>query len=82
MIISLYVFVIILILSIPSAIIFIPLAVVTRNVRPLYSVTCLIVRTGFRAAGIRVRVKGRENVPPARPASSCPTTSPTSILRL
>jgi 1-acyl-sn-glycerol-3-phosphate acyltransferase len=66
MIISLYVFVIILVLSIPSAIIFIPLAVVTGNPRPLYSVTCFIVRTGFRAAGIRVLVKGRENVPPGQ----------------
>ena len=63
MIISLFVFVIILVLSIPSAVIFIPLALVTGNVRPLYSVTCFIVRTGFRAAGIRVLVKGRENVP-------------------
>jgi 1-acyl-sn-glycerol-3-phosphate acyltransferase len=63
MIISLYVFVIILVLSIPSAVIFIPLAVVTGNVRPLYAVSCFIVRTGFRAAGIRVRVEGRENVP-------------------
>ncbi len=63
MIISLYVFVIILVLSIPSAVIFIPLAVVTGNVRPLYAVVCFIVRTGFRAAGIRVRVEGRENVP-------------------
>jgi 1-acyl-sn-glycerol-3-phosphate acyltransferase len=63
MIISLYVFVIILVLSIPSAVIFIPLAVVTGNVGPLYAVACFIVRTGFRAAGIRVLVEGRENVP-------------------
>ncbi len=63
MIISLYVFVLILVLSIPSAVIFIPLTIVTGNVRPLYAVVCFIVRTGFRAAGIRVRVEGRENVP-------------------
>jgi len=63
MIISLYVFVIILILSIPSAVIFIPLALITGNVRPLYSVACFIVRAGFRAAGIRVLVEGCENVP-------------------
>ena len=63
MIISLYVFVIILVLSIPSAVIFIPLAVVTGNVGPLYAVACFIVRTAFRAAGIRVLVEGRENVP-------------------
>lgn len=63
MIISLFVFVVILVLSLPSAAIFIPLAVFTRDVRPLYSVTCFIVRTGFRAACIRVLVTGRENVP-------------------
>lgn len=63
MIVSLFVFVIILALSIPSALIFIPLATITGNVGPLYAVTCFIVRTGFRAAGIRMRVEGRENVP-------------------
>jgi 1-acyl-sn-glycerol-3-phosphate acyltransferase len=63
MIASIFVFVVILVLSIPSAIIFIPLAVITGNVGPLYAVTCFIVRTGFRAAGIRVKVEGRENVP-------------------
>ena len=66
MIVSLYVFVIILALSIPSAIIFIPLAVMTGNAGPLYAVTCFIVRTGFRVAGIRVRVEGREHVPPGQ----------------
>ena len=66
MIVSLYVFVIILALSIPSAIIFIPLAVITGNAGPLYAVTCFIVRTGFRVAGIRVRVEGREHVPPGQ----------------
>jgi 1-acyl-sn-glycerol-3-phosphate acyltransferase len=63
MIISLFVFVIILAISIPSAIIFIPLAVITGDAGPLYAVTCFIVRTGFRVAGIRVRVEGREHVP-------------------
>ncbi|MDR3772168.1 MAG: lysophospholipid acyltransferase family protein [Terracidiphilus sp.] len=63
MIVSLFVFVVILVLSIPSAVIFIPLAVVTGNVGPLYAVVCFIVRTGFFAAGIRVRVEGKQNVP-------------------
>lgn len=63
MIASIFVFVVILALSIPSAIVFIPLAVITRKVGPLYAVTCFIVRTGFRAAGIRVKVEGRGNVP-------------------
>ena len=63
MIVSLFVFVVILALSIPSAIIFIPLAAITGNVEPLYAVVCFIVRAGFSVAGIRVRVEGRENVP-------------------
>jgi 1-acyl-sn-glycerol-3-phosphate acyltransferase len=63
MIVSLFVFVVVLALSIPSAIIFIPLAAITGNVEPLYAVVCFIVRTGFSVAGIRVRVEGRENVP-------------------
>ena len=63
MIVSLFVFVVILVLSIPSAVIFIPLAAVTGNVGPLYAVVCFIVRAGFCVAGIRVRVEGRENVP-------------------
>ncbi len=63
MIASLLVFVVILVLSIPSAIIFIPLAMITGNVRPLYNVTCFIVRTGYFVAGIRLRAIGRENVP-------------------
>ncbi len=66
MIASLFVFVVIVAISIPSALIFIPLAVITGNVGPLYSVTCFIVRTGFRVAGIRVRVQGREHVPPGQ----------------
>jgi len=66
MIASLFVFVVILALSIPSAVIFIPLAVITGNVEPLYAVTNFIVRTGFRAAGIRVVVAGREHVPANR----------------
>lgn len=66
MIASLFVFLVIVVLSIPSAIVFIPLAVITGRVGPLYAVTCFIVRTGFRAAGIRIQVEGRENVPTGR----------------
>jgi 1-acyl-sn-glycerol-3-phosphate acyltransferase len=63
MIVSLSVFAIILVLSIPSAAIFVPLAMITGNAGPLYSATCFIVRTGFRVAGIHVLVEGREHVP-------------------
>jgi 1-acyl-sn-glycerol-3-phosphate acyltransferase len=63
MILSLVVFVTIFALSIPAAMIFIPLAVVTGKVRPLYEVVCLIVRAAVFVAGIRVKVEGRERVP-------------------
>jgi 1-acyl-sn-glycerol-3-phosphate acyltransferase len=63
MIVSLVVFVVILVLSIPAAMVFIPLAVVTGNVGPLYAATCWIVSVGYRVAGIRIRVEGREKVP-------------------
>jgi len=63
MIVSLVVFVTILVLSIPSAVIFIPLAAVTGDVRPLYAVVCFIVRAGYFVAGIRFRIEGREQVP-------------------
>jgi 1-acyl-sn-glycerol-3-phosphate acyltransferase len=66
MIISLVVFLVILVLSIPSALVFVPLAVVTGNAGPLYAVACFIVRTGFRVAGIRVRIEGRDRVPAGR----------------
>ncbi len=66
MIVSLAVLVTILLLGIPAAVIFIPLAVMTGKVGPLYAVTCFITRTGFRVAGIRIRVEGRERVPAGR----------------
>ena len=66
MIVSLLVFVVILVLSIPSALVFVPLAVITGNVGPLYAAACFIVRAGYFVAGIRVRVEGRERVPTGR----------------
>jgi 1-acyl-sn-glycerol-3-phosphate acyltransferase len=63
MIVSLFVLIVILVLSAPAAVIFIPLAVITGNAGPLYRATCFIVSTGFRAAGIRIKVAGREQVP-------------------
>jgi 1-acyl-sn-glycerol-3-phosphate acyltransferase len=53
----------IVVLSIPSAVVFIPLAMITGNATPLYNVSQMIVRTGFRMAGIRVEATGREHVP-------------------
>lgn len=66
MIVSLVVIVVIVALSLPSAVIFIPLAAVTGDIRPLYKVTCLIVSAGYRVAGIRIRVEGREQIPAGR----------------
>ncbi|MGB8259839.1 MAG: lysophospholipid acyltransferase family protein [Terracidiphilus sp.] len=63
MLISLIVFVVILLLSIPAALVFIPLAVLTGWIDPLYWAGCWIARCGFAAAFIRVRVEGRERVP-------------------
>jgi 1-acyl-sn-glycerol-3-phosphate acyltransferase len=53
----------IIILGAPSAVIFIPWAIITRNVLPLYNVTQIIVRTGYFLARIRVEVTGRDLVP-------------------
>ena len=66
MIVSLLVIVVIAAMSIPAAIIFIPLAVVTGNIGPLYRATCIIVSVGYWVAGIRIRVEGREQVPAGR----------------
>jgi 1-acyl-sn-glycerol-3-phosphate acyltransferase len=56
----------IVVLAIPTAVIFIPLTVLTGRVGPLYAVSNSIVRTAFRLAGIRVRVEGLENIPPGQ----------------
>jgi 1-acyl-sn-glycerol-3-phosphate acyltransferase len=54
----------ILVLGIPTAVIFIPLAMITGNIMPLYRVSILIARSALRMAGIRVESAGRERVPP------------------
>jgi len=81
MILSLVVFVVILVLAIPSAAIFIPLAAITGDVRPLYAVVCFIVRVGYFVGGIRFRVLGGKTFLRAVRASSWRTTCRTSIHR-
>lgn len=49
--------------SIPAAVVFIPLAVLTRNVAPLNRVGCLIAHFALRTGGIRFVVEGRDRVP-------------------
>jgi 1-acyl-sn-glycerol-3-phosphate acyltransferase len=66
MIVSLLVFVTIFALGIPSAVVFIPLTVLTGNVAPLYAVACFIVRIAIWIAGIRIQVQGQEKIPTGR----------------
>lgn len=51
------------ILGIPTAILFIPWSIITGNVLPLYNSTQMIVRVGYFLARIRVEVEGRELIP-------------------
>jgi len=54
----------IIVLGAPSAIIFIPWAVLTGNAMPLYNASMAIVRIGYRLARIRIVTEGLELVPP------------------
>jgi len=63
MISSLLLLLTIVVLSVPAVIIFIPFAIITGNVLPLYDAAQIIVRTGYFLARIRVEVEGRELVP-------------------
>lgn len=51
------------VLAIPAALIAIPWAMITGNADPLYNAAQLINRAALAAAGIRVRVTGRERIP-------------------
>ena len=53
----------ILVLGAPAALVFIPWAILTGNVTPLYNASINIVRTALRLAGIRVHTVGLESVP-------------------
>src|ERR1035437_2139018 len=60
---SLVLFVTLVALIIPVAIVFIPWTLVTGNVLPLYRATNWLVRGSYWVAGIRIAVEGRERVP-------------------
>jgi 1-acyl-sn-glycerol-3-phosphate acyltransferase len=60
---SLLLLITIIILGAPSAVIFIPLSIITANVMPLYRVSQMIVRVGYFLARIRVEVIGRDRIP-------------------
>jgi len=63
MIVSLIVFITIVVLSLPAAAVFIPLALVTGNVGPLNAVGCWIARVAGDESGVRVRFEGRDRIP-------------------
>jgi 1-acyl-sn-glycerol-3-phosphate acyltransferase len=54
----------IVVLGAPSALLFIPWAMITGDATPLYNAAIFIVSIGFRLAGIRVETRGAELVPP------------------
>jgi len=60
---SLLILITIVTLSIPAALVFIPLAMITGNATPLYNVSQRIVRAGLRMGRIRVQVEGRDRLP-------------------
>jgi 1-acyl-sn-glycerol-3-phosphate acyltransferase len=66
MIVSLYVFVVILVLAVPAAAILIPFTLLTGNAAPLYATGCWIARFAMRAVGIHLRIEGREHIPTGR----------------
>jgi 1-acyl-sn-glycerol-3-phosphate acyltransferase len=53
----------IVILGTPTALIVLPLFLITGNVAPLYNASLAIVRIAYRLAGIRVEVTGLDLVP-------------------
>jgi 1-acyl-sn-glycerol-3-phosphate acyltransferase len=52
-----------ILLGTPCGVVFITWAFLTGDVRPLYKSAIIIVKTGFRLAGIRVEVTGRDLLP-------------------
>ena len=63
---SFVVFVTIVLLSIPAALVFIPFTLLARDVGPLYKTSCLIVRIALRVACISVQVEGLDRIPAGR----------------
>jgi 1-acyl-sn-glycerol-3-phosphate acyltransferase len=53
-----------IVLGVPAALIGIPWSALRGNFRTMYRWGMAVIRLGVRAAGIRVRVEGTENIPP------------------
>lgn len=66
MLVSLVVFVTIVVLALPAALVLIPFTVMSGNVDPLYFTGCWIARFAMRVAGVRLLIEGRENIPAGR----------------
>jgi len=55
------------VLGVPAALIGIPWSALRGNFRTMYRWGIAVIRLGVRAAGIRVRVEGRQNIPRGEP---------------
>jgi len=66
MLVSLLVFVYILLLALPAALVLMPFTLLSGNVAPLYSAGRWIARTAMRVAGIHIHIQGREHIPVGR----------------
>ena len=55
-----------IVLGIPSALLFIPWCWMTGNVLPLYKATRFMLSSSCRLAGVRLRVEGRDRIPHGR----------------
>jgi 1-acyl-sn-glycerol-3-phosphate acyltransferase len=66
MIVSLLVFVTIVVLAVPAALVLIPFTLLSGDVGPLYAAGSWITRVAMRVAGIRLHIEGRENIPAGR----------------
>jgi 1-acyl-sn-glycerol-3-phosphate acyltransferase len=53
-----------IVLGVPAALIGIPWSALTGNFSTMYRWGMAVLRLGIRAGGIRVRIEGRENIPP------------------
>jgi 1-acyl-sn-glycerol-3-phosphate acyltransferase len=53
-----------ILLATPAALIGIPWSLFRGNINTMYGWAMIVMRLGIRAAGIRVRIEGAENIPP------------------
>jgi 1-acyl-sn-glycerol-3-phosphate acyltransferase len=66
MIVSFLVFVTIVVLAVPAALVLIPFTLISGNVGPLYATGSWIARTAMFVAGIRIQVQNQEKIPAGR----------------